>query len=343
MPAIQVGLVGFGLAGRVLHLPLILAAGMNVQAVVTRQTDSLHAVLPDSQQCASLEELLRIEAIDLVVIASPNHLHATQAGLALEAGKHVVVDKPFTATSGEADALIRLAQSRSRQLTIFHNRRWDSDFLTLRSLIGSGRLGEVQFAQLRWDRFRPDVQRRWREESQFGGGTLYDLGSHLIDQAVQLFGPPEWLQADVFSQRKSSEVDDAVEILMARGPLRVSIGVSSVSAGDGFRYRLYGTRGFFIKRGLDVQEAQLRAGVDPLAADFGVEPPDQWGELGCRDATHSSRVPATSGCWLEFYREVGRSIENGAPVPVPPEQARQVIRLIEKALQSSRSGQRVAC
>lgn len=335
-------MVGFGLAGRVLHLPLIRAAGMHVAAVVTRQVDAVRTALPQARCCSSIEELLRIRPLDLVVIASPNHLHAAQATQALEAGKHVVVDKPLALSAGEAEGLGRLAESRACRLAVFQNRRWDSDFLTLRGLIESGQLGEVRLAQLRWDRFRPDVQPRWREEAQFGGGVLYDLGSHLIDQALCLFGTPEWVQADVFSQRAGATVDDAVELLLAKGALRISIGISSASAGDGCRYRVYGTRGSFVKHGLDVQEQQLRAGLDPTAPDFGAEPESQWGRYALGDDPVGSAVPAARGCWIEFYRRLGASIESGAPAPVSALEARDTLRIIEAAFAGSRSGQRIA-
>ncbi len=340
--ALRVGLVGFGLAGRVLHLPLIRAAGMQVEAVVPRQADALRSVLPQARCCASLEELLGIAAIDLVVIASPNHLHVGQATQALEAGKHVVVDKPLALSSAEAGNLGQLAEARMQKLAVFQNRRWDSDFLTLRSLIGGGKLGEVRLAQLRWDRFRPEVQPRWREQARFGGGVLYDLGSHLIDQALCLFGAPDWLQADVFAQRAGATVDDGAELLLAKGVVRISIGISSISAGDGCRYRVYGTDGHFTKHGLDVQEQQLRAGMAPTAPDFGAEPQSQWGRYGSGDSATDCAVPPVRGCWVEFYRKLGESIERGTAVPVAAQEARDTLRIIEAALASSRSGQRIA-
>jgi scyllo-inositol 2-dehydrogenase (NADP+) len=337
---ISVGLVGFGLAGRYLHAPLIAAAGLHLAAIVTRQLDEVRRCFPDARVCASLTELLAEQQIDLVVVATPNHLHATQAAEALAAGKHVVVDKPMTIRAHEADELIARASARKRVLSVFHNRRWDSDFLTLRELISSGRLGEPSAFQMRWDRFRPEVRERWRERAEAGGGVLYDLAPHLIDQALTLFGWPDWVQADVFAQRDRAATDDAFEILMARGSLRISLGASSLAPDGSLRYRVHGTRASFIKSGLDVQESQLLNGHDPLAVDFGMEPEQQWGRLVNADGS-SEIVPSARGSWLEFYRAMGRSIESGEPPPVPASQARDVLRVIEAVLRSSQERRRI--
>jgi scyllo-inositol 2-dehydrogenase (NADP+) len=344
---INVGLVGFGLAGRLLHLPLIRAAGMRVASIVTSQREAVAASLPDASVHDCIETMLERDAIDLVVITSPNHLHKKQAEASLRAGKHVVIEKPFTLHAHEADALIALASGRSLCLSVFHNRRWDSDVMTLQDLMARGELGEIHYAQLRWDRFRPQVVPRWREMADYGGGVLYDLGSHLIDQALQLFGDPDWLQADVFAQRGEANVDDGFEILLGVGSLRVSLGANSTSAADGVRYRIYGSKGSWIKRGIDIQETQLRSGMDPLAGDFGVEASETWGVYSINDAGPAAAAPgratpAMSGCWLQFYRDIVRSIQIGSPPPVTGPEARRVIQVIEACFQSSREGRRIA-
>lgn len=339
---ITVGLVGFGLAGRILHAPLIAHAGMRIVGVVTRQVQAVRETLPAAVAVPDIEALLQLDALDLVVIASPNEHHAQQAGKALAAGKHVVIDKPLAVSVAQADELIQMAASAQRQLAVFHNRRWDSDFLTLRELISNGSLGDIVSYEARWDRFRPQVAERWREQAGAGAGILFDLGPHLIDQALCLFGMPEWLQADVFTQRPNAVVDDGFEIRMGKGPLRISLGVSSLVVDNALRYRVHGTQGSFRKSGLDVQEEQLRQGVSPADASYGIEPETQWGCLVPANQGEHTPIPAVRGDWSAFYRAMRASIESNAPVPVSAHAARNVLKLIELARISSETGQRLA-
>lgn len=335
------GLLGFGLAGRFFHAPLLAAAGIRVAAVVSSQSEAVNATLPEASVLTSEAALLGDPTIDLVVIATPNELHAAQATRALRAGKHVVIDKPMCITAQEADALIELAQMQNRTLSVFHNRRWDADFLTLRALLESGRLGELNAFHARWDRFRPTVVDRWREHGA-GSGVLYDLGAHLIDQALCLFGMPEWLQADVFTQRAGAEADDGFELLLGKGSARITLGVSTLAAEGGPRYRVHGSLGSYVKSGLDVQEAQLRAGMLATDALFGVEPAAQWGTFTDGASGASERIPSMRGRWTQFYTQVRNSIETGASPPVSAVAARDVIRVIEAALNSSRTARRVS-
>lgn len=337
---LSAGLIGFGLAGRYLHAPLLQAAGIDIAAVVTSRADELREVLPDARIVESAQSLCG-QAIDLVVIATPNHLHAEQAAAALRAGKHVVVDKPLSVTSVEARTLSDLARKQGRMLAVFQNRRWDSDFLTIRKLIGEGQLGKVNAFHARWDRFRPTITDRWRERDEPGSGILYDLGSHLIDQALVLFGQPEWLQADVFTQRPGGTVADGFEILMGKGALRISLAVSSIAAKGDWRYRVHGSRASFFKGGLDPQEDQSRAGIRPDATIFGVEPSTQWGQLvtGADGMAHT--IESQRGHWLSFYQAVRNSIERGDPVPVTADEAAATIGIIEAALRSSVEGSRI--
>jgi scyllo-inositol 2-dehydrogenase (NADP+) len=346
--SIAVGLVGFGLSARVLHRPLIEAAGMDILAVVTQQAQAVREALPAAQVLADLSALLALPALDLVVIATPNHLHFPQALAALEAGRHVVLDKPMALTSPECDRLIAAADAQRRCLAVFHNRRWDSDFLTLRGLIERDALGAVVSFEARWDRYRPAVPDRWRERPDYGGGVLYDLGAHLIDQALCLFGLPEWIEADVFAQRTGALTDDAFEIRMARGALRIRLGCSSIAADASQRYRVHGLRASYRKSGLDVQEQQLRAGLLPTDPAFGIEPSEQWGTLiegstgSAAAASHAVR--AERGDWCAFYRALRGCIEKrqgSAAVPVPASQAREVIRIIELARRSSLEARRM--
>lgn len=342
MPQLNVGLVGFGQAGRYLHAPLITASGMRIAAVVTSQAEAVQTNLASARVVSSIEALLAIKELDLVVIASPNRWHYPQALLALQAGKHVVVDKPL-ATSAEEAAELELAAGRvGRKLAVFHNRRWDSDFLTLQQLLSAGTLGEALLFRARWDRFRPEVAVRWRERSEAGAGILYDLGTHLIDQALCLFGAPEWVQADVYAQRAGATVDDGFELLLGRGALRIALGASSVAADHDFRYQLNGTLASFRKAGLDPQEAQLKSGMLPTDHRFGIEPGAQWGRLTIGATANAEHVEPPHGAWLEFYRQMGLAMATGAPVPVSATDACRVLKIIDAARRSAAEQRRIA-
>lgn len=338
---LRVGLIGFGLAGRYFHAPLIGAAGMELRAVATSRVAAVRETLPDAAVENSWEALLARGDIDLVVIATPNHLHADQAKAALYSGRHVVVDKPLSATSMEARAIAALADANRLRLAVFQNRRWDSDFLTVRKLIHEDRLGAVNAFHARWDRFRPVVADRWRERAEPGAGVLYDLGSHLIDQALYLFGRPDWIQADVFTQRHGGEVDDGFQISMAKDALRITLGVSSLAADGGWRYRVHGSRGSFLKAGLDPQEPQLRAGMRPDALEFGFEPAEQWGKLILGADGSRQTIASERGRWTEFYEGVRDSIERGEAVPVAAEEGCATLEVVEAAVKSSQSGRRI--
>jgi scyllo-inositol 2-dehydrogenase (NADP+) len=334
------GLAGFGLAGRVLHTPLMLDAGLRIVAAVTAQHTALQSTLPNARAVDTMEQLLNIQPLDIVVIVTPNHLHAAQARLALQAGKHVVIDKPVALTVAEAESLIALSNEVHRSLTVFHNRRWDSDFLTVQKLMNDGTLGTPYQFEACWDRWRPEVIDRWRERDEPGAGILYDLGPHLIDQALMLFGMPDWLQAEVYRQRDGAVCDDAFEIRMGKDALRITLAANSLSHEPRPRFRIQGSKGTFTKHGLDVQEAQLRAGIAPDAANFGIEPASQWGKLVTSEK--SARIECERGNWQMFYRNLVEHIELGQPLAVTASQAANVLRIIEAARSSSISGSRVA-
>jgi len=348
--SIAVGLVGFGFSARTLHMPLILGSGMSLVAVVTRQQDAAREALPWVQVLGDVEALLALGRLDLVVIATPNHLHYAQALAAIEHGKHVVVDKPLALSTLEADDLIQAAARHRCQLAVFHNRRWDSDFLTLKRLVTQEQLGAVVAFEARWDRFRPHVTQRWREQRQCGGGVLYDLGSHLIDQALCLFGLPDWLQAQVFAQRAGALADDGFEICMGKGTQRTHLGVSSLAADHALRYRMHGLSASYRKSGLDVQERQLRAGMSPADAEFGLEPAAQWGRIvqgeipggaGGSPGEDGAPVVAERGHWQRFYDSMRQCIEEGGAPPVSAGAARDVLMIIEAARRSSELGCRI--
>jgi len=317
---IRVGLIGRGLGGRVFHEPLIRAApAMELVGVA----GAAEAGAPGTS-----------EAVDLVVISTPNVTHYPLAKAALEAGKHVVVDKPFTVSLDEADALIALAAERQRVLTVFHNRRWDGDFLTVKKVLP--RLGDVSLFEAHWDRFRPSIKPGWREEPAEGAGLLNDLGPHLVDQALVLFGPPEAVSADVLVQRAGAQVDDYFALTLHYGPMRAILSASTLIAEPRPRFGVHGTGGSFVKHGLDPQEAALKAGADPREAGLG----GRDGVLTLADGARET-VPTERGNYLAFYEAVAAAVLDGAPVPVEPQDAREGLRIIEAARQSARDGQRV--
>ena len=324
---IQVGLIGYGLAGAVFHEPLIRACGgLELAAVLTSRDHPLGV--------GGLEPLL--ERSDLVVVASPNATHFALAKAALEVGKHVVVDKPFTVAIDEADALIALARERERMLTVFHNRRWAADFLTLRKVLP--RLGETFLVEAHWDRFRPEVRQRWREQAGPGAGLLADLGPHMIDEVLQLFGSPAAISADIMAQRPGATVDDYFDIRLEYGSRRVCLRASSIVSAPRPRFAAHGSGGSFVKRGLDPQEEQLKAGMDPHDPRFGCE--EGTGTLTLPDGS-VEQVPGERGRYLDFYRAVVLAIENGEPVPVDPADARAGLMLIDLARRAAALGQQL--
>jgi scyllo-inositol 2-dehydrogenase (NADP+) len=340
--SVRAGLIGYGLAGRYFHAPLLRAAGFEIGAVVTSRADEVRATLPAADVLATEGELLARADIELVIIATPTSSHASQVRAALDAGKHVLVEKPFTVSSQEAHELIAHARETKRLLTVFQNRRWDNDFLTLQMLLRENKLGEIHGYHARWDRFRPMPSASWRNHPEPASGMLYDLGSHMIDQVLVLFGKPDWIQGDVFKQRAGALADDGFEILMGKDKLRITLGVSYLAADGGWRFRVHGTEASYLKAELDPQEAQAREGIDADDPQFGVEPAELAGKIVYGESGRSEVVPSEKGSWVTFYRELYKCITAGAPNPVPAEQAAQVIELIEAAYRSSREGRRIA-
>jgi scyllo-inositol 2-dehydrogenase (NADP+) len=297
----------------------------------------LSAVLTSREAPArvgTLDELL--ERSDLVVVATPNTTHFDIAAAALDAGKHVVVDKPFTVTLDEADALIALAKRQERVLSVFHNRRWDSDFLTVRKTLPQ--LGEIMLFEAHWDRFRAAIKQGWREVAQPGGGVLSDLGPHMIDQALVLFGMPDAVSADLHAQREGAQVDDYFDLTLHYGQRRVCLRCSSLVAAPRPRFAIHGTAGSFAKYGLDPQEAQLKSGMDPRDAAFGID--ESEGVLTFGDG-RTSKVPSERGDYRTFYDGVADAILHGAPPPVDPRDARAGLGIIDLARRSAELGQRL--
>jgi len=336
--SLRVGLIGYGLAGRFLHAPLIVRAGLEITAIASSRPEA-GSDFPNAAVVSSLQALLARTDVDLAVVVTPDHLHAPHTRMALEAGKHVVVDKPFAPTSGEALALIELAARRERMLTVYQNRRWDADFLTLRTLIAEDALGDIGLYVARWDRYRPNARNTWHDAHM--QGELFGLGPHLVDQALTLFGAPDWLSADVYNQRGVAGLNDGFEILMGKGRLRISLGVNLLGADETRSLRVHGARASFVKTGLDPQEAWLRARKPIDAPDFGADAEKDFGVL-TEGATHAVRIiPSQRGRWLSFYEGVRAALEAGAPPPVDPRDAARNIAILEAALESSTTGRRI--
>lgn len=336
---VRVGMIGFGQAGGLLHAPLIaVVPRLRVTRVVTRRVGQVHGRFPDAAVSSVVEEVLDDPDIDLVVVTTPNATHASFARRALEAGKHVVLDKPFVLDPDEGAALIRLARERNRMLSVFHNRRWDGDALTVEDLVRGGRLGRLRLVELRWDRFRPAIKQGWREAATDGGGVLADLGPHLIDQALRLFGPPEAMGADIAIQREAALVDDYFELTLRYGRMRVILSASTLVAAPRPRAALHGDAGSFVKHGLDPQEAHLRAGGSVDDPGFGEDAPEQYGVFTDGEG-RGEPIATRVGDWRHFYEGVAAAILDGAPPPVDPADALTGLRLLALARRSAAEGQ----
>ena len=338
---IGVGLVGYGLGGSVFHAPLIQAEpGLRLHAVVTSRDEQVRRELPGVGVVGSAAELLEDPAVELVVVAAPNAVHHQLAAAALRAGRHVVVDKPFALSTADADELIGLAEATDRRLSVFHNRRWDSDFLTVRRCLEAGVLGDVSSFTSRYDRFRPVPKGSWKEEDVPGSGVLWDLGPHLIDQALQLFGRPETVWADVGVQRPGVAAVDYLHLALGYGRLRVLLHAGMEVRDPGPRFEVHGDRGSFVKGGMDLQEQALRAGGRPGDPGWGSEPPDRHGTLTGEVAGLElrGRLESVPGDYGAFYAAMAAAIRGDGPVPVPAAEARDVVMVIELALASAREG-----
>lgn len=335
---IRVGLVGFGQAGSAFHAPLVEAEPrMRLAVVASSRPEKVRGRFPDADTVPDAAALLADPTIDLVVVAAPNAFHAPLARAALEAGKHVVVDKPFVADPADGPALIELARERGLVLTVFHNRRWDGDFLTARRVLREGRLGRVMLAEFCWDRFRPAIKRGWREEPAAGAGLLADLGPHLVDQALLLFGRPDAVGGDLAAQREKAAVDDWFALTFHYGSARVLLSASTLVADARPRFALHGTAGSFVKYGIDPQEAHLRAGGSVGASHFDEEPHDLRGRLTI-GGDEPTRVPTEPGDWRRFYAGMAAAVRGGGPAPVDPTDALEGLRLIELARRSAAEG-----
>ncbi len=343
---LRVGLVGYGLAGSVFHAPLIAATeGLALDTVVTSNPErqqQARAAYPDVRLAATADELLgRADELDLIVIASPNRTHVPLATVALETGLPVVVDKPLAGTAAEARELAALAEERGLLLSVFQNRRWDNDFLTLRRLIDEGGLGDVYRFESRFERWRPQLKGGWRESGDPAeiGGLLYDLGSHVVDQALVLFGPVTHVYAETDIRREGAQTDDDTFIALTHASgVRSHLHVSATTAQLGPRFRVLGSKAGYVKHGLDPQEAALRDGARP-GPGWGTEPEELWGRVGAGESPVTgggTPVPTLPGDYPAYYEGVARALLDGAPNPVTALEAAAALDVLEAARRSAR-------
>jgi scyllo-inositol 2-dehydrogenase (NADP+) len=332
---LNVGLVGFGFAGKVFHAPVIRAVdGLRLTAIVQRSGVGDPACR-DVEFVRSVDEMLT-RAIDLVVIATPNTSHHPIAKQCLQAGKHVVVDKPFTVTLAEAEDLVRTAGDKKRVLSVYHNRRYVGDFVTLQKLLFEKTLGRVAIFESHFDRFRPEPkkERAWREEALPGSGVWYDLGPHLLDQALALFGIPESVSADIRLERADAEADDAFDVTLHYPRMRAILRATVLAASPGPTFTVHGTKGSFVKFGLDPQEEALKSGCSPSEPNWDQESPEMYGKLTTPEGTKN--IPTIPSSFTHYYENVRDAILGRAQLAVTHEQVLNVMRGLELAVEASK-------
>jgi predicted dehydrogenase len=340
MIPIRVALLGFGHAGRVFHAPLIAATpGLSLTALGTRRS-AAETGFPEAEAIPDMLAAARYPEADLVVIATPNESHAPLAEAALRAGKHVVVDKPFTVTLAEARALSALAGEDGRVLSVFQNRRWDSDFLGVRAAIAGGVLGDVVELRSEMSRYRPEVRDRWRERAGPGTGLWYDLGPHLVDQALVLFGPPTGVAADLRIQRRGGSAVDWFHVVLGYDRSRVILSASMLAAAPAPRFVVRGTRATLTRLSWDPQEEQLMGGVVPGSPGWGRDSEPFTLHLG--EPPEVRQIPAPPGDYPAYYPAVRDAIVAGGEPPVSPAQACCVMAILEAGARSSAEGRVVA-
>ena len=344
---INTALVGFGMTAKVMHAPFLATAeNYNVTTVVERHKQDSKSIFPNANIVRSLGEALQNKEVELVIITTPNDSHFTYAQQALQAGKHVVLEKPFTITSTDAAKLVQLAKEAAKVISPFHNRRYVADFRTMQQLLQQNLLGDVHTFEGHFDRYRPEPKvNAWREEAIPGSGILYDLGPHLIDQALCLFGLPKSITADVQKQRSFSVVDDAFDIKLDYGFLQVVLKSGMLVREPGPRYQIHGTLGSYVKWGEDVQEALLKEGTLPNVEDWGAEPAAQYGLLHTEKGGEvvKGQYPSLPGNFGLYYQNLYNTLVHGADLKEKGEHGYNTIKLIELAFESSRQKRTLPC
>lgn len=330
---LNVALIGFGLSGRYLQAPFFIKnPNFLLKTVVTNSQNPTH-IYPSVEWKTSFDDVIADKSIDLVSICTPSSTHFEYAKKALLAGKHVLVEKPMTATAEEAEELIEISKKEGKILTIYQNRRFDSDFRTVKKIVENGFLGEIHTYEAHYNRYKPMLNPKpWKEVVSPANGILYDLGAHIIDQTLVLFGLPQSVSGEVFTQREGSVIDDAFDIRLDYGKLRVTLKSSLLVREDTPRYVIHGNKGSFIKYGIDVQEDHLKAGLLPKDEGFGVEPKENAGilntELG--GVSFRGKIDTETGNWMELYDNLYEAITQGKELNIKPELILEQIKIIEK-------------
>lgn len=336
--SVNTAILGYGKAAKRFHVPLLKSvSGFKVTSVLQRSNDDALDDFKNITIYRNLKDLLKDDSIDLVIITTPNHLHFDQAFECLSADKHVVVEKPFTISTEQSERLIRVARDRERVLTVFQNRRWDGDYFTLKKIIEEGRVGTILEFESSYNRFRRlKKEEVWRETDIEGGGILYDLSPHLIDQALQLFGLPELVFADIRHQR-NGKADDWFTIDLFYANLKVTLKAGMLVYNPSPRIILRGDRGVFVKYGMDVQEEQLISGMMPNQEGWGYDPESNYGILytDVDGNIQEETIKTLRGNYADFYNDLRDAIVNKQDPPVEPESAKNVIKIIERAIESN--------
>lgn len=338
---VSVALASFGMSGKVFHGPLIAAhPHFRLFGAWQRSKRDFLDAYPTATLYRRFEDLLAEDEIELVVVNTPEHSHFDYAKRALLAGKHVVVEKAFTVTTEEASQLIELAREHKRILSVFHNRRWDNDFLTVKEVISRGLLGRLVTYEARYDRYRTFIRESWKEQALPGTGIVYNLGSHLIDQTVDLFGMPQWVWADMRIQRSGGSVPDHMEIIMGYSDMKARLTAGYLVADPPPKYQVFGEKGTFRKPGSDPQEAALAAGLIPGSTQWGTEAPGKAGILTRNTAKGLVResYPSRRGTYLHFYDELFHAIRSGSDSYIDGKAGKKVIEIIQLAVKSANSG-----
>lgn len=338
MKKIRIGLVGYGFSATVFHLPFVASMEeFELVGLSTSRPAALAKDFPGLRAFRSAQELFSSRDVDAVIITSPNRWHFPLAKAALEAGKHVILEKPVVITEEEGDDLLQVQAESGKSVVAYQNRRWDSDFLSLRKVLDSGQLGKLSHFESHMDRYRPLVRDRWRERDEPGSGILYDLGSHLIDQALLLFGWPKSVKADIRIQRPGGKSVDYFRLNLAYEDFPVILQASSYVLGPQARYLLHGSKASYVKTGIDPQEAWLKEGRLPQGADYGVEDPDIAGRLyrpAANEGWKEEILPSQKGRYSQFYRLAAAHFRGEGENPVPLSQAVDNIRIIVRAMEA---------
>jgi predicted dehydrogenase len=343
---INTALASFGMSGKVFHAPVLSRhPGFELTKIVERSKNELAGIYPHIQSVRSFEDLLADDSIELIIVNTPDFTHYEYTSKALKAGKHVIVEKPFTQSVEDGNALIDSAKKQNRILSVFQNRRWDGDFLTVRKIIENGNLGRLVEFEANYMRFRNYIQAdTWKESPELGSSITYNLGSHMIDQALTLFGMPQSVWADIDTLRDGGLIDDYYHIRLIYPSIKVSLKATYLAREETPRYILHGTEGSFLKYGIDPQEELLKKGGNPFEPDWGKEPESLWGILNTRiNGLHfRGKIETEAGNYAAYYDNIYDAIRNDAPLSVTPQQSLDAIRVIVAAFKSSAEKNSVA-